>query len=130
MTSIRLLLLASTAAAVLAAPAAALAQQTDTAQLEEIIVTSSKRAERLQDVPVSVTAVTADVLERNNVRELGDLVKLSPGLVDQLRQPAGQLSASTCAASAPSRTASPSSPTSRWSSTTCRSASRPPPSRT
>jgi iron complex outermembrane receptor protein len=50
-------------------------------QLEEIIVTSTKRAERLQDVPVSVTAVTQDVLDRNNVRELGDLVKLSPGLV-------------------------------------------------
>jgi iron complex outermembrane receptor protein len=78
------LLLASTAAAVMAATsgaAAAQAQASDSAQLEEIIVTSTKRAERLQDVPVSVTAVTADVLERNNVRELGDLVKLSPGLV-------------------------------------------------
>jgi iron complex outermembrane receptor protein len=90
MTSIRLLLLASTAAAVLAAPAAAMAQQTntDTAQLEEIIVTSTKRAERLQDVPVAVTAVTADVLDRNNVREVGDLVKLSPGLsIDYGSQP-------------------------------------------
>jgi iron complex outermembrane receptor protein len=84
MTNIRFLLLASTAAAVLAAApgaASAQAQTSDSAQLEEIIVTSTKRAERLQDVPVSVTAVTADVLERNNVRELGDLVKLSPGLV-------------------------------------------------
>jgi len=84
MTNIRFLLLASTAAAVMAATpgaATAQAQTTDSAQLEEIIVTSTKRAERLQDVPVSVTAVTADVLERNNVRELGDLVKLSPGLV-------------------------------------------------
>ncbi|MDB5455099.1 MAG: TonB-dependent receptor, partial [Caulobacter sp.] len=49
--------------------------------LEEIIVTSTKRAERLQDVPVSVTAVTQDILDRGNVRELGDLVKLAPGLV-------------------------------------------------
>lgn len=84
MTNIRFLLLASTAAAVTAATpgaASAQAQASDSAQLEEIIVTSTKRAERLQDVPVSVTAVTADVLERNNVRELGDLVKLSPGLV-------------------------------------------------
>jgi iron complex outermembrane recepter protein len=84
MTNIRFLLLASTAAAVMAATpgaASAQAQAADSAQLEEIIVTSTKRAERLQDVPVSVTAVTADVLERNNVRELGDLVKLSPGLV-------------------------------------------------
>jgi iron complex outermembrane receptor protein len=84
MTTIRFLLLASSATALLAAaPGAAFAQtqNNDSAQLEEIIVTSTKRAERLQDVPVSVTAVTADVLERNNVRELGDLVKLSPGLV-------------------------------------------------
>ena len=66
-------------------PASAQAQAAqaddDGSRLEEIIVTSSKRAERLQDVPISVTAVTKDVLERGNVRELGDLVKLAPGLV-------------------------------------------------
>src|SRR5271155_5924113 len=49
-------------------------------QLEEVTVTATKRAERLQDVPVSVTALTSAVLERGNVRELGDLVKLAPGL--------------------------------------------------
>jgi iron complex outermembrane receptor protein len=93
MTNMRFWLLASSAAAVLAAaPGAALAQaqaaNNDTAQLEEIIVTSTKRAERLQDVPVAVTAITGDVLERNNVRELGDLVKLSPGLsIDYGSQP-------------------------------------------
>jgi iron complex outermembrane receptor protein len=48
--------------------------------LEEVTVTATKRAESLQSVPVSVTALTAGVLERGNVRELGDLVKLSPGL--------------------------------------------------
>src|SRR5688572_14126834 len=51
------------------------------AQLEEVLVTANRREESLQDVPVSVTALTADVLERSNVRELGDLVNLSPGLV-------------------------------------------------
>jgi iron complex outermembrane receptor protein len=50
------------------------------ATLEEVTVTATKRAERLQDVPVSVTALTTGVLERGNVRELADLVKLSPGL--------------------------------------------------
>jgi iron complex outermembrane recepter protein len=53
----------------------------DSARLEEVTVTATKRAERLQDVPVSVTALTSSVLERNNVRELGDLVHLSPALV-------------------------------------------------
>ena len=91
MTNHRFLLLACSATALLAAaPGAALAQAStnDGTQLEEIIVTSTKRAERLQDVPVAVTAVTADVLDRNNVREVGDLVKLSPGLsIDYGSQP-------------------------------------------
>lgn len=47
---------------------------------KEVTVTATKRAASLQTVPVSVTALTAGVLERGNVRELGDLVKLSPGL--------------------------------------------------
>src|SRR6266478_1265643 len=55
----------------------------DSAQLEVVTVTATKRAERLQDVPVAVTALTSAVLERSNVRELGDLVKLAPGLVIQ-----------------------------------------------
>ena len=50
-------------------------------KLEQVTVTATKRTERLQDVPVSVTALTSSVLERNNVRELGDLVNLAPGLV-------------------------------------------------
>src|SRR5882757_7499957 len=50
-------------------------------QLEEVTVTATRRSERLQDVPVSVTALTSAVLDRSNVRELGDLVKLAPGLV-------------------------------------------------
>lgn len=48
--------------------------------LVDIVVTATKRSESLQDVPVSVTAVTQDVLERQNVRELDDVTKLVPGL--------------------------------------------------
>src|SRR5882724_10634965 len=53
----------------------------DSAQLEVVTVTATRRSERLQDVPVSVTALSWAVLERSTVRELGDLVKLAPGLV-------------------------------------------------
>jgi iron complex outermembrane receptor protein len=53
----------------------------ESTQLEVVTVTATKRVERLQDVPVSVTALSSAVLERGNVRELGDLVNLSPGLV-------------------------------------------------
>ncbi len=47
---------------------------------QEIIVTSAKRKEKLQNVPVSVTVLGSEVIERNNIREVGDLVALSPAL--------------------------------------------------
>jgi iron complex outermembrane receptor protein len=91
MQAIQRVLLASTALVALAASGVAQAQTAGgdpSVQLEEIIVTSTKRAERLQDVPVSVTALTQDVLDRNNVRELGDVVKLSPAIsIDYGSQP-------------------------------------------
>ena len=92
MRAIQRALLASTAMfAVVAVSGAAHAQSVGSdpsVQLEEIIVTSTKRAERLQDVPVSVTALTQDVIDRNNVRELGDVVKLSPSIsIDYGSQP-------------------------------------------
>ena len=89
MRAIQRVLLASTAMiAVVAASGLAQAQTDPSVQLEEIIVTSTKRAERLQDVPVSVTALTQDVIDRNNVRELGDVVKLSPAIsIDYGSQP-------------------------------------------
>jgi iron complex outermembrane receptor protein len=84
MSKLQTMLLASSA--LLTATATAQTQSTlpppeNRAQLEEVTVTANRREESLQDVPVSVTALTSDVLERSNVRELGDLVNLSPGLV-------------------------------------------------
>lgn len=58
-------------------PAAGPAQGTG---LGDIVVTATRRSERLQDVPVSVTALTKDVIERQNVRDITDLPKLVPGL--------------------------------------------------
>jgi iron complex outermembrane receptor protein len=68
----------SASAGVLAAcvPTFALAQ----AQLEEIIVTAQKRAQRLQDVPVSVTAVPADTLVANRITTVRDLGSAVPNL--------------------------------------------------
>ncbi|WP_205527176.1 TonB-dependent receptor [Solimonas sp. K1W22B-7] len=42
-------------------------------QIEEIIVTAQKREERLQDVPVSVTAISGDDLRDKNAKGLGDV---------------------------------------------------------
>jgi iron complex outermembrane receptor protein len=46
----------------------------------EIIVTAQRRQERLSDVPLSVTAVTSESLERNRVTDLTRVQLLSPGL--------------------------------------------------
>ena len=88
MIQFRRVLMASVAMTTLAATTWGVASAEDdesgsasSLQLEQITVTATKRAERLQDVPVSVTAITSSVLDRNNVRELGDIVKLAPGLV-------------------------------------------------
>ena len=88
MTQFRQVLMASAAVTTLATTTWSVASAADedsgsanSLQLEQVTVTATKRAERLQDVPVSVTAITSSVLDRNNVRELGDIVKLAPGLV-------------------------------------------------
>ena len=89
--NIRLRTAVSVAALLVAAPAWAQAadvsgpQQAADAQgagkgVADIVVTATRRSERLQDVPVSVTAVTKDVLERQNVRDINDLTKIVPGL--------------------------------------------------
>ncbi len=50
------------------------------AKLEEIVVTAQKRFERLQDVPVPVTAISADSLVSNNQLRLQDYYSSVPGL--------------------------------------------------
>ena len=58
-------------------------------QLEQIIVTANKRAESIQDVPASVMAVTAETLERANVRTFDGLVNVVPGVtISKTTQPA------------------------------------------
>src|SRR5580704_15151612 len=49
-------------------------------KLEEVVVTAQKREERLQDVPVSVTAISADTLVENNQVRLQDYYSQIPGV--------------------------------------------------
>jgi iron complex outermembrane recepter protein len=49
-------------------------------QIQEILVTARKTTERLQDTPMSVTVITADVIEQTGVTTLEDLGRLIPGL--------------------------------------------------
>jgi len=52
----------------------------ESAGVGEIIVTSQRREEKLQDVPLSVTAVSGASLIANGVTDLSSLDKLAPGL--------------------------------------------------
>jgi iron complex outermembrane receptor protein len=48
--------------------------------LDEIVVTATRRTERLQDVPVSVLAFSQEKLDAQGLKNIDDLSRLSPGL--------------------------------------------------
>lgn len=48
--------------------------------LQEVVVTAQKRTERLQDVPLSVTAISSDTLKDSGVTSLLDLGQVVPSL--------------------------------------------------
>ena len=55
-------------------------------QLEEVVVTATKREQTLQDVPVAVTVTTGETITRAAVRDVADLASLVPSLrVTQLQ---------------------------------------------
>lgn len=69
--------------AVLALSAGVASAQTsthDSTAIEEIVVTAQKRSENLQDVPVSVTALTSDALAARGVNNVLALNNLAPGM--------------------------------------------------
>ncbi|MDF7774762.1 TonB-dependent receptor [Sphingomonas sp. AOB5] len=77
---------ASTLAIALATPAfaqnaPAAPQETEEASgLTEIVVTANRRAQNLQDVPIAITAVTAETLESSGTVNTLQLERISPGL--------------------------------------------------
>ncbi len=50
------------------------------AQLEEVIVTATKRAESVMDVPLAVSALSGDFLRTVNLDDVKDLVSFTPGV--------------------------------------------------
>lgn len=46
----------------------------------DIIVTAQKRQQNLQDVPIAITALTADTIQANRVTTVGNLTGLAPGV--------------------------------------------------
>lgn len=55
----------------------------------DIVVTARRRDERIQDTPIAITALTAELLENRQIQQTQDLERVTPSL--QFK-PAGQLS--------------------------------------
>ena len=48
--------------------------------LEEVIVTATKRAESLQDIPITVNAISANTIREAGINDIGDVAALVPAL--------------------------------------------------
>jgi iron complex outermembrane receptor protein len=57
------------------------ARADEAAALEEVTVTAQRRTERLQDVPVAITAISGSELIDRGVRQAGDIVNSVPNLL-------------------------------------------------
>ena len=71
------------AAAIMAAIPRLYAADAPSGALEEVVVTAQKRAENLQDVPLSITAIGTEKLEQLGVQNFDDYVKFLPSVAYQ-----------------------------------------------
>lgn len=72
-----------TAAILAAGSGVSVAQESGDSQalaLEEVVVTAQRRSESLQDVPISVSAFTAESLEKSNITEAADYLSMTPNV--------------------------------------------------
>ena len=53
---------------------------TNTGSLQEVVVTAQKRSENIQEVPITVTAITAEELQASGIGNVTDLPMLTSGL--------------------------------------------------
>lgn len=71
-----------------AAPLAAMAQQSSepkdegrsSNRLEQVVITSQKRAEKLKDTPVAASVVSTDALDKSNASDVTDINKIVPSV--------------------------------------------------
>jgi len=55
--------------------------------LEEVVVTAQKRAESVQDVPISINALSEDFIATSGMSNVSDIVKYVPGMGAQVDGP-------------------------------------------
>ena len=53
---------------------------TSAQEVEEVVVTATKKAESTQDLALSIEALTAESLDVNQVYDVSDLAEVTPGL--------------------------------------------------
>jgi len=68
------------AAASFAADATATDTDTDTGGIQEIVVTAQRRNESLENVPITIQAVTGEQLKQLNVTTFDDLLRYTPNV--------------------------------------------------
>jgi outer membrane receptor protein involved in Fe transport len=56
------------------------AEDIDANESAEIVVTASRREERVIDAPYNVSAISAEVLERSNITDVASLARFTPGI--------------------------------------------------
>ncbi|MAT91454.1 MAG: hypothetical protein CME59_02525 [Halioglobus sp.] len=64
----------------LSLPTATQAQPPGAQHLEEILVSAQRRTQNLQDVPISISVVSADDIARNSIFDFTDTAQLTPGV--------------------------------------------------
>jgi iron complex outermembrane recepter protein len=57
------------------------ANPTEGSVLEEIVVTSQKRVENVQEIPLAVQVVSGETLEKQGIREFSELSRATPSLI-------------------------------------------------
>lgn len=60
------------------APGTVMAQDSDSLSIEEIIVTAQRREQNLQDVPIAISAFTAETIEKNMFSDVSEYVTKTP----------------------------------------------------
>ncbi len=75
-----LLALSASALTLSAISAPAYAQETESFQIEELVVTAEKREQALQDVPVAVSAYTSQQRDIRGMTNIQDFVNFTPGM--------------------------------------------------
>lgn len=62
-------------------PALHAADTSEGAQLQEVVVVAQRKSEKLQDVPIAVTAISANDLLEQGVRQAGDITSAVPNML-------------------------------------------------